>query len=256
VSSRPDGTVGTGTGAWRLEVFADLPSTAEQCRRLAEAGEPGGLAILAHRQTAGRGTRGRSWESVDGNLFLSVLLRPDGSAREAGQWSLLAGVAVAAALARSLPEPAALGLKWPNDVLLHGRKLGGILVESVADGGTISWLSVGIGVNLAAAPAVPGRETACLADVVAPPSPETAAAGILDEMAYWSDVRRREGFAPVRAAFLERAPARGTKLTLRHGARILEGAFAGLGADGSLLVETDGHVHAFAAGEVTIGHGA
>jgi biotin-(acetyl-CoA carboxylase) ligase len=60
----------------------------------------------------------------------------------------------------------------------------------------------------------------------------------------------------VRAAFLRRAPAQGTKLTLRHGARTLEGAFAGLGEDGSLLVETDGHVHAFAAGEVTIGNGA
>ncbi len=237
-------------------VHPSLASTADRCRTLAEAGEPEGLAILALQQTAGRGTRGRAWAGAAGNLALSVLLRPRGKARDAAQWSLLAGVALAEALSLHLPDPAALALKWPNDVLLHGRKLAGILAESAAgaDGG-LSWLSLGFGANLAVAPDVPGRPTACLADDAPPPGPETLAWQVLDALARWCDVRATGGFAPVRAAFLARAPAPGTCLTLRLGSRTLGGAFAGLGDDGSLLLRTDGRVHAFAAGEVTIGNG-
>ena len=242
------------TVAWRLEVHDSLPSTADLCASRAEAGEPEGLAILARQQTAGHGTRGRSWAGAAGNLFLSVLLRPGGPAREASQWSLLAGVALAEALAAHLPD-AALALKWPNDVLLHGGKVAGILVESAADArGDLIWLSIGLGANLAVAPSVPGHATACLADHGPPPSPETMARQVLGVLEHWRDVRAHAGFAPVRAAFLARAPAPGTAITLRFGERMLGGAFAGLGDDGSLLLRTGGRIQAFAAGEVTIGN--
>jgi BirA family biotin operon repressor/biotin-[acetyl-CoA-carboxylase] ligase len=256
-AAHPARPIGDGAGPWRLKVFDHVPSTADLCRRLAEAGEPDGLAIVAHRQSAGRGTRGRSWEGADGNLFLSVLLRPAEPARNAAQWSLLAGVALLDALARYVPRPAALALKWPNDVLMHGRKLAGILVESAADSdGRLSWLSIGLGVNLAAAPEVAGRDTACLAEHAAPPAPEAVAADVLAAIAHWRTRRLAEGFAPVRAAFLAGTQAPGSPLTLRLGERTLAGTFAGLGEDGSLLVRTDAGVHGFAAGEVTIGNGA
>lgn len=248
--------------AWRLAVHDSLPSTADLCRSRAEAGEPEGLAILARQQTAGRGTRGRTWAGAPGNLFLSALLRPGGPSREASQWSLLAGVALAEALSACLPDAATeagamLALKWPNDVLLDGRKLAGILAESAADGhGGLSWLSLGFGANLAVAPQVPNRPTACLAAFGPPPSPETLAWKVLESLARWCDIRARAGFAPVRAAFLARAPAHGTQITLRLGDRKLGGAFAGLGEDGSLLLRAGGQVHAFAVGEVTIGNGA
>ena len=244
--------------AWRLAVHDSLPSTADLCRGRAEAGEPEGLAILAREQTAGRGTRGRAWTGARGNLFLSALLRPGGSSREASQWSLLAGVALAEALSAYLPDAAVLALKWPNDVLLHGRKVAGILAESAADGrGGLSWLSLGFGANLAVAPDVPDRPTACLAEYGTPPTPETLAWQVLEALERWCGVHDRAGFAPVRAAFLARAPAHGTQLTLRLGDRMLGGAFAGLGEDGSLLLlRAGGQVHAFAAGEVTIGNGA
>ena len=251
----------TASIAWRLTVYESLPSTADLCRLGGEAGEPEGLAILARQQTAGRGTHGRPWAGAAGNLFLSALLRPGGPTREASQWSLLAGVALAEALSLHLPGEmaeggAALALKWPNDVLLHGRKVAGILAESAADGqGGLSWLSLGFGANLAVAPDVPDRPTACLAEVGRPPLPETLAWQVLEALARWSGVRARAGFAPVRAAFLARAPAEGTRLTLRLGDRTLGGAFAGLGEDGSLLLQAGGRVHAFAAGEVTIGNG-
>jgi len=244
------------SSAWRLEVHDSLPSTADLCRSRAEAGEPEGLAILARQQTAGHGTRGRSWTGAVGNLFLSVLLRPGGPAGEASQWSLLAGVALAEALSAGLPDKAVLALKWPNDVLLHGRKVAGILLESAADArGGLVWLSIGLGANLATAPPVPGRGIACLAECGPPPPPETMARRVLAALAQWRDVRAHAGFAPVRAAFLARAPAHGTRITLRLGERMLDGAFAGLGEDGSLLLRTGGRVQAFAAGEVTFGNG-
>lgn len=237
-------------GAWRLQVYEALGSTSDLCRILAIAGEPGPLAILARRQTQGRGTQGREWVSAAGNLFLSVLLRSREQARDVGQWSLLAGVALAEALSPLLPNPQALRLKWPNDLLLDGAKLAGILVESSATpDGTLEWLVIGIGVNIVAAPELPDRRTAALAQVATPPAAEDLARLVLARLAHWRQVRLLEGFAPVRAAWLERAPALGTPLTLRLGKRSLGGSFAGLGHDGSLLLATGGRVHAFAAGE-------
>ena len=107
---------------FRLEVFDSLPSTATlMAARAAEEGAPAGLAILAHQQTAGRGTQGRAWQSPPGNLHLSVLLRPATPLRAAPQWALLAAVA--------LHDTAggATSLKWPNDLMLGDAKAGGIL---------------------------------------------------------------------------------------------------------------------------------
>lgn len=236
--------------AWRLQVYEALGSTSDLCRTLAVAGEPGPLAILARRQTEGRGTQGRKWVSTAGNLFLSVLLRSREQARDVGQWSLLAGVALVEALLPLLPTPAALRLKWPNDVLLDGAKLAGILVESSAKAdGTLDWLVVGIGVNLTAAPDLPDRRTAAVAQVATPPGAEDMARLVLTRLSHWRQVRLLEGFAPIRAAWLEHAPALGTRLTLRLGGRSVGGSFAGLAHDGSLLLATGGRVHAFAAGE-------
>lgn len=236
--------------AWRLQVYEALGSTSDLCRTLAIAGEPGPLAILARRQTQGRGTRGREWVSPAGNLFLSVLLRSREQARDVGQWSLLAGVALAEALLPLLPDRAALRLKWPNDVLLAGAKLAGILVESSAKpDSTLDWLVIGIGVNLATAPELPDRRTAAVAQVATPPAAEDMARLVLARLSHWRRVRLLEGFAPVRAAWLGHAPALGTQLTLRLGNRSVGGSFAGLGQDGSLLLATGGRVHAFAAGE-------
>jgi BirA family transcriptional regulator, biotin operon repressor / biotin---[acetyl-CoA-carboxylase] ligase len=236
---------------WRLQVHEVLGSTSDLCGELAAGGEPAGLAVLARRQTQGRGSRGRDWNSPAGNLFLSVLLRPEERARDAAQWSLLAGVALAESLAEHLPDASALLLKWPNDVLLNGRKLAGVLVDSCADAaGMVEWLVIGIGVNLAVAPEVPGREVACLADLAPPPAPERFAENLLARLGHWQHIRHAQGFAPVRAAWLARAPRPGSRVTLRLGERKLGGGFVGLGADGSLLLVADGRVQAFAAGEV------
>ncbi len=239
-----------GAGPWRLQQFTSLASTQDLCRTLAASGEPEHLAILAERQTHGRGRHGRTWDSPAGNLALSVLLRPREPVRTAGQWALLAAVAAAEAIAAHLPPPLRPTLKWPNDVLLGGAKLGGVLTEAAArPDGTLDWLVIGFGVNLASAPVLADRATTCLADYVTAPPPPTFAEKLLDRLERWRNRRLRDGFAPVRAAWLAMAPEPGARIALRVSAGTVDGAFAGLGDDGSLLLSAGGRVRAFAAGE-------
>ena len=240
-------------GFWRLRTYQSLGSTSDLCATLAAAGEPEGLAVMALRQTAGRGSRGRHWESPEGNLYLSALLRPPGMLSEGGRWALLVAVALADALSRFLPGTAPLTLKWPNDVLLDGRKVAGILLDATAKpGGAIDWIVVGCGVNLAFAPELPGRRAACVAEFAPPPAPPQAADAVLDRLAHWRAVRALEGFGPIRAAWLARAQPVGTTLQLTYNGKLLGGTFAGLADDGSLLLATGGRVEAFATGEVLL----
>ena len=234
---------------WRLQHFESLDSTQTLCRRLAEAGEPERLAVVARRQTGGRGTQGRAWVSPPGNLFLSVLLRPTEPARAAAQWSLLAAVALIETLTpHTTPHGARLRLKWPNDVLRDGAKLAGILTESGTDAaGGLAWLVIGVGVNVATAPELADRPTSCLggaieaADLVGP---------FLTALDRWRHLRLRDGFAPIRAAWLARAPDLGSHISLRRGdATLVGGAFAGLDEEGHLLLSAGGRVRAFASGE-------
>lgn len=231
------------TPGWRLQHFETLLSTSDLCRTLSEAGEPEGLAILARRQTAGRGSRGRDWISDDGNLSLSLLLRPRDPPRDAGHWALLAGVAVAESLDR-----AGVALKWPNDVLLHGAKLGGILIDCATDpAGDLAWLVIGIGLNLAAAPILADRTAASLSDGT---TPEALATRIMARIDHWRRIRLLEGWHPIRTAWLSHALPVGTAMTLRQGSATVAGAFQGLAEDGGLLLQTGGRVHSFASGEI------
>jgi BirA family biotin operon repressor/biotin-[acetyl-CoA-carboxylase] ligase len=237
--------------AWRLKIFETLGSTSDVCRNFAVEGEPGGLAVLARRQERGRGREGRTWISTPGNLFVSVLLRPRGPARDGGMWSLLAAVALWDTIASLLPDRSALRLKWPNDMLLNGRKLAGILLDSSANPtGGFDWLVIGFGVNLAAAPEIPGRAAAALAEIVLPPPPEQVATSLLARLDRLREVCERDGFEPIRAAWLERAQPMGTPLMLKVGEREYNGAFAGVSDDGSLLLQMGARVQTFAAGEI------
>jgi BirA family biotin operon repressor/biotin-[acetyl-CoA-carboxylase] ligase len=239
---------------WRLRIEESLPSTSDLLLRLAAAGEPEGLAVLARRQTAGRGRDGRQWQSPDGNLYLSLLIRPDAPAREAPSWALLGAVALAEALAGFLPDPAALRLKWPNDLLLGGAKVAGMLCESAAgQDGRIEWLVLGLGANLAVAPPVEGRAVTCLADHGARAEPEAVAVRVLRAVEGWRRRLRAEGRAPLVTAWMARGPDQGAPLTLRIGGGQTSGRYRGLDGDGALLLETEGRTRRFASGELTPG---
>ena len=165
---------------------------------------------------------------------------------------MLAAVCAAEALARHLPPDARLSLKWPNDVLLGGGKVAGVLTEAAlrADG-SCAWLVIGFGVNLAVAPPVADRRVAALAQYAEPPGPAEFATGLLERLDHWDAVRTREGFAPVRAAWLRCGPAEGSHLALRpSGDQRVVGRFAGLASNGAIRVTVDDTVHQFASGEL------
>ena len=234
------------TAAFPLEVVDEAGSTSDVLKARADAGA-GEAALLARRQTAGHGRLGRPWRSIDGNLHLSVLLRP-GSLPWPGHWSLLAAVALAGAVQADLPDGLALRLNWPNDLLLNGGKLAGVLLE--AGGAADPWLVIGFGVNLAGAPDGLGRPVACLADAGVAPDPDGFARRLLTGLQAWRTAYQRDGFEPVRAAWLRLGPRMGDVLSVSSGAAVTTGSFRGLGDDGALLLDgADGPV-TIVAGEV------
>lgn len=233
-----------GAAFWRLATYEQIGSTSDLCRSLAEAGEPEGFAVMAAEQTAGRGSRGRAWQSQRGNLFLSVLLRPVGPAREAGLWALLAGVAIAEALEGF----DGIRLKWPNDILLHGAKLGGVLIDCATDDrGGLASLVIGMGLNLAEQPQGLERATASLEGRI---TPDELAPLILERIAHWRRVRLLDGFADMRAAWLRHALPKGTEMQIHLRQGVVSGRFEGIGEDGRLLLHTGERVQGFATGEI------
>jgi BirA family transcriptional regulator, biotin operon repressor / biotin---[acetyl-CoA-carboxylase] ligase len=233
--------------AWRLERHDELGSTSDECIARAKAGEAAGLAVQARRQLAGRGSRGRGWTAPEGNLSLSVLLRPGRPAAEAGLFSLLAGIAVAEALApRSTTVPM---LKWPNDVLLAGAKLAGVLIDAMPEGDRLDWLVVGIGVNLAAAPEIPGRRTTSLRAHGGNLSADDAADAILAGLAAWHDAPGSR----IREAWLARAHPVGTPLTVRGAQGERQGSFAGLSETGELLLRDKDRIEPVSTGDILLG---
>ena len=215
-----------------LEYIDDIASTSEELKRRAEA-DAAEHALCARRQTAGRGRLGRSWQTIDGNLHLSVLLRPAQRIMP-GHWSLLSAVALADTVI-PFAGPGALRLKWPNDMLLHGGKAGGVLLECAM--GARAWLVIGFGVNLAGAPATLGRAVASLEGSGAPAAPEFARL-LLASISRWRERYQRDGFEPVRDRWRALGPDADAPLVVGAGDRQVHGAFRGIGQDGSLLLET------------------
>ena len=237
---------------FHLESHEVLESTSSLVKQRAEAGEAEGLAILALRQSAGRGRQGRGWESPAGNLYLSLLLRPAVPLRDAPQWSFVAAVALAETLKPLLPEAAQPSLKWPNDLLLQGAKAAGILVETgIAPTHSLDWICIGIGVNIMSKPSLPDRPTACLAEYLPnPPTPDALAAALLQALSHWHETRLRQGFESIRDAWLRHGPAMGAAVSVKRDGALLEGAFAGLSPEGGLKLAKGSEVQLILAGEI------
>ena len=236
-------------------------STNAEARRRAEAGEAGPLWIVARRQTAGRGRRGRAWESDTGNLFATLLLVTRKGPAEAAQVTFLAALAAADLLDAWAP-PSLVTIKWPNDVMLDGRKACGILVESGAHESGGLWLAVGIGVNLAQAPEGTERPATALAqhlsaERTAPPTVEEAARSLADAFAIWMERWETLGFEPVLDAWRARAPGLDGPAVARLGHETVEGRAEGVAPDGALRLRlADGSLRLISAGDVFFGEAA
>ncbi len=222
----------------------------------ARAGAPGGQVIACELQSAGRGRRGNSWQSgLGGSLTFSLLWRFARGAAGLSGLSLAAGLAVARALAAL--GVADVQLKWPNDLLHAGRKLGGILIELHGDSPDSTAVVIGIGLNLRlhsgarGAIAQPVTDLAAIAEPV--PRRNRLLAAILIELARVLELFAQKGFAPLRQEWMARHAHQGRPVTLSSGdGKMIAGTAAGVAADGALLLDTARGLERFVSGELSL----
>jgi BirA family transcriptional regulator, biotin operon repressor / biotin---[acetyl-CoA-carboxylase] ligase len=236
---------------WQINTFAQVPSTQDYVRELAEEGLPEGIVVQSLVQTKGRGRQGREWHSPMGNLYMSLLLRPCCPAPVAGQMSFVVAVAVSRAMDLFLADGHSKTLKWPNDILIDGKKCAGILIEAImgqAGAGDVDALIIGIGVNILAPP----EEAIALAPiskghVAIHPFRDQVLAELKVAYLDW----RREGFGPVRERWLAQAHNLGRPVRAALPDRVYEGIFKDLDKNGALVLTLpDGTEKLIHAGDI------
>lgn len=232
----------------RLAPFFDLialdgvTSTNDEAVGLAAAGAGAGTLVWARSQTKGRGRRGRSWSSPEGNLYLSLILRPPREAAGAAELAFLAAIAIGEGIAPLIPPSAAVRYKWPNDVLLNGRKVAGVLLEtSLGSKGGLDWLVIGLGVNVLRFPT--GTDypaTSMVAEGTEGLGPARVLEGFCQAFLPWYQRWQDEGFAGVRQRWLGRAAGIGETIEVRLDGETLSGIFIGLDGAGALILRRAG----------------
>jgi BirA family transcriptional regulator, biotin operon repressor / biotin---[acetyl-CoA-carboxylase] ligase len=238
-----------------LHWFAEVGSTNDVAKQLADEGAAHGEVVVAEAQSAGRGRRGRSWASPPGrNVYLSVVLRPDLPPARAPELTLLGSVAACQAV-RQAGVPAAI--KWPNDLLVGDRKLAGILTEMAAEVDQVQWVVLGIGVNVNAQAEDFPEEVRDLATSMAlerrHPIPRALfAAALLTALEEWLDRHAAEGFEPVRQAWRELSGTLGREVRVRTGEGEVVGVAEDVDAAGALLVRTSQGPRRVIAGDVEL----
>lgn len=241
--------------AYRLVFLDSVGSTNEEAKRLAREGAEDGTLVWAREQTSGRGRSGRSWVSPPGNLYLSLVLRPDCPPAAAAQLGFVAALGAGHALAEVIPPMIDLRYKWPNDILLNRRKVAGILLETESAGrDRLDWLVLGLGINVlhrppeTAFPATSLREEGDL---------ESTVEGVLEAFARhflsWVNRWLDDGFAPVRAAWRKSAIGLGEPIRVRLPHDELSGTFEDIDEDGALLLRQGRAVRRVTAGDVFFG---
>ena len=238
---------------YHLLSFDSLDSTNEEAKRLAKGGGCHGAVIWARQQTQGRGRLGRSWVSSEGNLFVSVLLQPEKPLRDLAQLSFVTAVSAIEALEALLQGDNRLQCKWPNDILLNDKKIGGILLESFQAGeSTKPWVVIGVGINVDTYPPRTEFPATCLKDA----GVELVSAKIILSRFIHHFIERYnewnvKGFTSVRKKWSDLAWGLEQRLCARLPDKNIEGTCMGIDAQGSLILKLDnGKKHQVHAGDV------
>ncbi len=235
MNSWPDG--------YGRRVLVETDSTNAEAARIADT-LSGPEWILALKQTAARGRRGRAWENPKGNFAGTLILRPAGEPLLAAMRSFVASLALYDAFVAATGRADAFSLKWPNDVLLNGGKVAGILLESLGEQHGVRMLAVGIGVNLAQAPNVSEvekgavRPVSLLSETGVDISPEDFLTMLAAAYAKHEATFQTYGFAPIREAWLARAAKLGEVITARTTTSETVGTFVDVDANGNLVLQT------------------
>lgn len=234
--------------------YTEIDSTNEAAKRLVEGGEGLPAILWAEAQTAGRGRRGRSWESPTGNLFCTILEPLRGDLVEAGRRSYIYGLAISSAINSCLPVPNAK-LKWPNDVLINGCKVAGVLLETAVCSVTAErYLITGFGVNIAMKPQGVQYHTTTLAAHESQASVEKLLATVLDKLCTLDQLYRFEGFAAIRALWRAQAAGIGENVTVNLPNGIsMQGKFTDLDDTGALQLDCGTQRYSITAGDIFFG---
>lgn len=230
---------------FKVHTYASLPSTQDYVKELIEEGLPEGTVVQCLEQRHGRGRHGREWFSPIGNLYMSVLLRPKCDVKDAGQLSFVAAVALSAAMDEVVDEKQhTKTLKWPNDILIDGKKVSGILIEREEGG-----YALGMGVNIMAPPKDAISLNQVTWEIQVPIHPFRDK--VLEKLAHYYDLWQDEGFAPIRSEWLRQAHGLGKPITAGQGDRKKAGIFKDIDEEGHLILEgKDGKIFDINSGEV------
>lgn len=224
---------------WRIEQYQKVVSTQNYVFDAVDEGEAEGFVIQALQQQGGKGRHGNQWTSPIGNLYLSILLRPQCDLTQAGQLAFVVAIALSSALDDYIDVRDHIKtLKWPNDVFIDGRKVSGILLESDIRNNQLNAIVLGMGVNIFKAPEL----GVALNDVAKEPVYINKVRDtILNKLSYYYTMWREKGFAPIREAWLKQAHGLGQPMTARLPQESFKGIFKGIQEDGSLILVNDNH---------------
>lgn len=235
---------------WSIETHDSVKSTQEILKGMAGLEEPEGKVIHAYEQKGGTGRHGRPWISEKGNLYTSILLRPDCPAQKVTQLSLLTALAVADTIQTYMISPEKLVLKWPNDVLIDGEKCAGILLETeLHQSGAVKWVVIGVGINVHKPPLGMGvgvqDYSEQIIDLI------NFRNVYLRNMARYYTLWNREDFSLIRHRWLDKAHKEGTRIQVKIGAQIERGFFHDLDAAGNMIIrDNEYRTKTISAGEV------
>lgn len=237
---------------WSVVTFDTVGSTNDEAMARAEAGAPEGTVIRALRQEAGRGRRGRGWDSPPGNVYSSTILRPPVRPAEAAQLSFVTALAVADTAGPLIASRHPVAIKWPNDVLVGDAKISGILLESaVGEGGLVGHVVIGVGINVISAPLATRYGATHLSALGSTASTDAVFAAYIGALAQRYVEWRSGGFAATRVEWLRCAAWLDRDIEVSLGETVLSGRFVDLDEQGALLLQTaDGGVRRITAGDI------
>ncbi len=242
---------------YNLLIFDQIDSTNSEALRLIKNGVKGNFVIVAREQTGGRGSKGRFWQSIPGNLHMSILFQPMVSISRLKELSFLVAVVLYETIQESISKSSApkadIKLKWPNDVLMGGKKLAGILLESTCVGG-INYVIIGIGVNTHFMPDISDvAVTSLFNEGVILKNSDYFLSNFMDKFQiYYSRWGAEGNFDNTRKQWLKFAYNVNSVVTLDNGVSKVSGVFKGIDQEGAICIElASGVVHSFSSGQVT-----
>lgn len=238
-----------GSGA-EIEIFQELDSTSLEAKRRAEQGAVKPLWILALRQRAGYGRRGSAWMQNEGDVAATLLFAPAASGEKLPQLSFVAALAVFDSIRRYAPK-AIVSLKWPNDILVDGKKIAGLLLELVSPPNSPLIVALGVGVNVVTSPEIADYPTSKLIDYCAPPPSPHEFVRTLDEaFAAWRLRWEAGGFPEIRDEWLSHAAHLGERISVRSPSETIVGVFEDLDSEGNLILSSPEGRRLIAAGAI------